>query len=945
MVEANVLGLRTPDDGTINVLIVEDNSMDAELSLLELRRAGVLAECVIVVNEDELRAAVRTFVPDVILCEFSFRGFDGFAAQRIVREVYAETPLIFVTGRLSEDLAVVALQSGAVDYILKPNLLRLPAAVQRAAYEARELRRFEQSLTVAEERARQHAERLDALWRITSNLTLRGHELMHAMLREAATAIRRTQRFGGVLSRIEGGELVVVGRGAQTNDDPDLRFFQIGQRVPIEITLLSRSRRSQGWDDFAILSDIPEGVTLLGWRAAILTQFDVGDSRYALVFASPEPTTIAFGTEDFAYLEVLASSFAKQLQVKRLEDTLRDEETRARQHAERLEALWTIVNDPTLRDVDLWLAMLGQAAADIRPDQSFQGLLWRVQDTNLVLEAIAAPPGHGIVGFSPKIGTTVPLEITILGKILADGVGTRSWDDIQSSAVLNEMARKHDLRSFIMTTFTAGGETWALSFASGQTTSAPLGPPDHAYIEVLASFFANHVQQRWQFNRIQYQQSHDALTGLLNRSEFRSQALAASSACDRYAVILLGVNAFREINESYGHLIGDALLVEVSSALQQRVSGDEIIGRIVGDVFGIYIAKPISRAFVRARALDFAEVFARGFSTGDREGKEFVALTASLGVALAPDDGATLDATLSHADIARFVAKERGHGSMVFYETGMEGDAQRRVAFRNELTEAIAEDQFTLYYQPHVELSTGAVAGCEALIRWNHPTRGLLLPSHFIPFAEQNGIITSIDTWVMRNAFAAAAELVALCPAFRLYFNLSGRQVSNPNLIRVFTAAARDGVPLGSVGVEITEGDAMRDVEATRHVCRALQRLNVRIAIDDFGTGYSSLSSLKRLPVDIVKIDQSFISGILSDPDSEAIAETIIAISKHFGIESLAEGVEQPAEAEWLRQRGCRYVQGFAISPALTLDDFKSWVSARDGYRTGDSCADTAGYR
>jgi diguanylate cyclase (GGDEF)-like protein len=930
-VEANVLGRRAPDDGTINVLIIEDNSMDAELSLLELRRAGVLTNCVIVANQDELGVALRTFVPDVILCDFSLAGFDGFAAQRIVREVYADTPLIFVTGTLSEDRAVMALQSGAVDYILKSSLLRLPTAVQRAVHEAREHRRFEESLTVAQERARQHAERLDALWQIANNPALRGQELMHAMLREAATAIRRPQRFRGVLARIEGGEVVVVGVGVDPDDDSHAIFLQIGQRVLLENTLIPRIHRSQGLDDLAIMSDVPERVLCMGWRSVISTHFDAGDFRYALTFASPEPTTTAFGTEDFAYLEVLASSFANQLQVNRLEDSLRDEEERSRQHAERLEALWKIVNDPALRDAELWFAMLSQAASAIRPSQGYRGMLWRIQGAEMILEAAADAPGHLLSERQTEVGSAIPLERTVIGKILAKGGGTRSWDDTHANVFSSPLARSIGSRSFAVTTFAAGGTTWALAFASGRTPSKPLGPQDHAYIEVLASFFANHVQQRWQFDRIQYQQSHDVLTGLLNRSQFRSQARSATNTADRYAVIQVDVNTFREINEAYGHMIGDALLVEVGNALQQRVSGDEIVGRVGGDVFGIYIPNPSSREFVRGRALDFAEVFVRGFSTGDREGKEFIALTASLGVAVAPDDGATLDAILSHADAALFIAKERGHGSMVFYETGMEGDAQRRAAFRNELTEAIAGDQFTLYYQPHVELSTGAVTGCEALIRWNHPARGLLLPGHFIPFAEQTGIITSIDTWVMQNAFAAAAELAALRPGFRLYFNLSGRQAGNPKLIRAFTAAARDGVALGNIGVEITESDAMRDVEATRHVCRALRRLNVRIAIDDFGTGYSSLSSLKRLPVDIVKIDQSFIAGILSDPDDEAIAETIIAISKHFGFESLAEGAEQPAEVEWLRQRGCRYVQGFAISHALPLDDFKSWVSARDG--------------
>jgi EAL domain-containing protein (putative c-di-GMP-specific phosphodiesterase class I) len=296
---------------------------------------------------------------------------------------------------------------------------------------------------------------------------------------------------------------------------------------------------------------------------------------------------------------------------------------------------------------------------------------------------------------------------------------------------------------------------------------------------------------------------------------------------------------------------------------------------------------------------------------------------------MAPYDGRSLDDILSHADAALFAAKERGPSSVVAYVSGMEGDPQRRATLRNDLTAAIGNDEFVLYFQPHVVLRDGAVSGCEALIRWRHPTRGLLLPGQFIPFAEQTGIITGIDDWVMKGAFAAAETLGSLRPDFRLYFNLSGRQAGSANVVRAFVKAARAGVPLRNIGVEITESDAMRDVEATRRVCRALRRLGVHVAIDDFGTGYSSLSSLKRLPVDIIKIDRSFISGLGIDPADETISETIMVIAERFGFTTLAEGVERQAEIDWLSERSCSLLQGFAVSRPLPLADFQSWLVAR----------------
>jgi diguanylate cyclase (GGDEF)-like protein len=793
-----------------------------------------------------------------------------------------------------------------------------------------EVNDLEDSLRHEEEQARQHAERLEALWGIANNPILRGEEQMLAMLRQAAATIRAGQSFNGLLGRVEETEVVVIGVGIDPHDsDPRTKRMRVGRRSPLVRTIIPRVGRTETWDDLAATGDYPEAMADLGWRAVISTQFSAGGSRYSLTFASSEPTSKPFSAGDAAYIDVLASSFAKQLEFEQLENSLREEEERARHHADRLEALWKVVNDPNLHGEELLRAMLGQAAAAIRSNQNFRGMLWRVQGTDMIVESLSA--FHGMPDtVETVVGATVPLDRTIIGKVLAEGTHTRSWDDLESSSYRSNFSSVHHTRAMIVTTFIAGATTWGISFISSEAAAKPLGPQDHVFVEVLASFFANHVQQLWQFERLQYQQAHDVLTGLLNRSQFRSVVRSTARTSSSYAIILLDIDAFREINESYGHMIGDALLVEVGNALRLRASDDEIVGRIGDDVFGVYIGNPISKEFVMSRALSFAEAFASGFSTGDREGKEFIARTAGLGIAIAPDDGLHIDAILSHADAALVKAKERGHGSLVFYEAGMEGDAHRRTALRNEIAEAIAGNQFELYYQPHIEVATGKVTGCEALVRWNHPARGLLLPQHFIPFAEQSGIIGGIDSWVMQNACAAANELAALRPGFRLYFNLSGRQAGDPTVVRELTAAARRGVALENLGVEITETDAMRDVEATRLVCRALRRLNVRIAIDDFGTGYSSLSSLKRLPVDIVKVDRSFISGVLNDPHDETIADTIISIAARFGFESLAEGVEDLGEIGWLRQRPCRYMQGFAICHPLPIDAFKAWLDGHE---------------
>jgi len=750
---------------TTRLLIIDDSPYDVELSLRTLRRSGAAIECVVAGDEAELRRALATFVPDVILCDFSLPGLDGLGAQRIVREFHTDTPLIFVSGTISEDLAVAALRSGAVDYVLKSNLQRLPSAVQHALTEARE----------------------------------------RTLLRES----------------------------------------------------------------------------------------------------------------------------------------LEDSEERARMHADRLEALWKIVNDPQLRDKDLWLALLAQAAANIWPGIVSRGTLWRIHGDVIVLEAAIEAESALLPSLDIVAGRSIPLANSIFERVIDSGESTQSWDDFQASPDASVYDHAEKLHALVFTRFTAGGTTWILSFASGCAATRPLGRQEHAFIEVLASFFANHVQQRWQYDRIVYQQSHDVLTGLLNRSQFRSQALEATRKSGAFAVALVDINAFREINESYGHMIGDALLVEVASALQKCTREGDVIGRIGGDVFAIYLADPESDGGLSERLHAIADIFNWPFSTGDREGKEFVSRSASIGAAIAPADGLDFATIFSHADAALATAKERGHGLLVLYTPGMEGDALRRAELRNELGIAIAENQFMFHYQPHVDLVTGEVTGCEALIRWNHPVRGLVMPGQFIPFAEQIGFIQQIDLWVMRNAFEAARIVGATRPGFRLYFNLSGRQVGDAGIVRAFIEAARNGVELAHIGVEITETDAMRNVAATRAVCRALRRLNVRIAIDDFGTGYSSLSSLKMLPVDIVKIDRSFVAGIQNDPHDGVIAETIISIADRFGFESLGEGAEEPEEVEWLRNHGCRYVQGYAIGRPLPLDAFATWLEA---WTAGERPASARGF-
>jgi len=903
----------------VKALLIEDNALDADLALRALKRSGMKVASVIVESEAELRAALSTFEPDIVLCDFSVPGFDGFAAQAVVQEVYPECPLIFVSGAISEERAALALQSGAVDYVMKSSLIRLPIAVERAVDAAR----------IVKARARRalwHAHRLDAFWRTATDPTLHGGDALQAMLRQAAVDSSSLQSFHVFFCRKdEDGKRRVLCSTKMKSEEPSDHEIAALEALGDS----DRLNRTSRWDDASLDPAAPAAFAAAGWRAVASAQFEAAGAACWLTFASTEPIAGGFQTDDEAYMNVLISSFAHQVQIDSLEASLRDEEDRSRRHALRLEASWKIANDPALDDVERWRALLAQAAGSIWPDHGFRGTFWRVDGDEMICEAVGSAPDRILTNELVKIGAVLPIATSPAGPVVALGSGTRSWDDVQASEPGLTQAKAAGTRSCIVTAFKTGSVTWVLAFGSVRMTSKPLGPLERSYVEVIASFFSSHVQARWQYGRLQYQQSHDALTGLLNRAQFRTQAVALAEASGDYATLLIDVDAFHEINESYGHSAGDAVLVEIGSALARQALPDEFIGRIGGDVFAVYIPAPTSTEFLTARIRSFASAFAHAFANGNRPGAEGITRSASMGIAVAPADGNDLETVFSRADAALAVAKERGN-AVVWYQAGMENVAHLRATLRTEIAEAIAKNQFVLHYQPHVDIRNGRVTGCEALIRWNHPTRGLVPPSEFIPFAEEVGIIKDIDHWVMREAFAAASTFSMTRPEFRLYFNFSGRQMGDPTIVRTFVNAARLGVPLKNIGVEITETDAMRNVRVSHVVCRAFRKLGVNIAIDDFGTGYSSLASLKDLAVDVVKIDQSFVSGVIADPNDSAITRTMISIAAQFGFEALGEGAEDLATVEWLRRNGCRYVQGYAVGRPMPLDAFNDWLDAND---------------
>jgi diguanylate cyclase (GGDEF)-like protein len=390
---------------------------------------------------------------------------------------------------------------------------------------------------------------------------------------------------------------------------------------------------------------------------------------------------------------------------------------------------------------------------------------------------------------------------------------------------------------------------------------------------------------------------------------------------------VISLDGFRAINEEYGHIIGDALLVEVGAALEREVGDGGVTGRLAGDTFGAFLTGVGTQDDARHRLGVLQGVFTRPFSTGDRDGTEFIPVSATIGAAVARSADEKFDLLLSHADTAVLAAKRLGHGRLELFAAGMESEATSRARTSTEISRAIEGGEFELYFQPHLDVQTMAVSGAEALIRWHHPKRGVVLPNAFIPFAEQHGLIRPISQWVMGAALTASARLRDCNPAFRLYFNLSGVDFSDGAIVDELREAGRHGANLANVGVELTETAAMADLGAAARSLRHLQELGVTVAIDDFGTGYSGLALLKRLPVNLIKIDRSFINEVLLGKRDAAITESVIRNGEQLGYETVGEGVESVEQLEWLRGRGCRYVQGFAVARPQPLDGFVDWLA------------------
>ncbi|MBV8434390.1 MAG: bifunctional diguanylate cyclase/phosphodiesterase [Candidatus Eremiobacteraeota bacterium] len=506
---------------------------------------------------------------------------------------------------------------------------------------------------------------------------------------------------------------------------------------------------------------------------------------------------------------------------------------------------------------------------------------------------------------------------TAAGRHPIEAGKTVSYSDLNESGV----------RAYIATPFSVGNLQYELGFWSASPREAGFDDEDLEYVQVLAGFFAGLFRQRRQEEQLAHLALFDALTGLANRQHLldrlRSSIAAHRRRDAQCALLVIDLNRFKQVNDVLGHAAGDAALMEIAERLKNVLRAEDSLARIGSDRFAVITSLMKSPAEVVALAERLRDASVEPLKIEDHT----FHISSSVGISVFPTDGVDPKSMLDHAGAAANRAKEEGSGRYKFYSNEISQSVRSRQELFNDLRNAVNLGEFALHFQPQVDLRTGATVGAEALLRWQHGRRGMVDPSAFVPAAEENGLMVPIGTWVLQQALLQWRPLVDFSPSLHLGINVSARQFGDPDFYELLSDAIEAArVAPDSIVIEITETVAMANPAATRATLLRCKERGLMVALDDFGTLYSSLAYLKTLPIDIVKIDKSFVDGLPHDHFDGAIVHAVISLADALGCSIVAEGVETREQAQWLAEAGCQSAQGFLYSKGLPYDEFVNWM-------------------
>ncbi|MFL9927109.1 EAL domain-containing protein [Herbaspirillum lusitanum] len=537
---------------------------------------------------------------------------------------------------------------------------------------------------------------------------------------------------------------------------------------------------------------------------------------------------------------------------------------------------------------------------------------------NAIMIMSASEPEHTIEYVNPAFQRITGYSASeIIGGNIRILEG-RDSDPAGLEAVWQAMREKREHNVILRNYHKDGSELWSDFYI------APVRGEGDQVTHFVAALYDITSMKRYEAE-LEFQASRDTLTGLINRHMLRNNLDQAISSATRQQhsmwVVFVDLDRFKFVNDTLGHKAGDVLLKTIAGRLRAAVRQADTVARLGGDEF-IMILPEQEETLLDTRSLQ--RIMDAVAAPVTIEGHTLF-MTCSLGISCYPADGLDGETLVKHADIAMYRAKQTGRNNFQFYTPAMNEQALERLRIEGDLRNALDNNEFLLHYQPKVDLQSGRVVGMEALIRWQHPQLGMVSPARFVGLAEETGLILPIGAWVLRTACAQCRVWqLAGYSDLSVSVNLSVRQFLQKDLVSSVADALQDtGLAATSLELELTESLMMTDVEHAIGILRELKTLGVNLSIDDFGTGYSSLAYLKRFPIDVLKIDKSFVRDITSDADDAAITASIISLARHLKLKVIAEGVETDEQLDYLRHYGCDEIQGYLFSPPVPPERFE----------------------
>ena len=930
----------------LRVLIVEDQPDDAELIAEYLRDAGLTAVWERVDTEASFAAKLDAGF-DLIIADYHLPQFGAPRALDVLKERGLDIPFIVVSGTIGEDAAVAVMRSGARDYVFKENLSRLRPAVEREVRAAAERK----AARVAQgEYLRRLASifdsALDAVVTMDANgvitdwnpmaETVFGWPKSEVVGRPVADTIMpqryREAHRRGLRHFLETGEGPALNRRLELDG-----LHRDGHEFPIELSI-GATPSGHGYVFSAFARDIgerrraEEAVRRLAATVATSTDAIISADLNGLIIDWNAGAERMYG---YAAQDVIGRGLAMIVPDDRL-DELRVAIDRVIR-GEQIAQLETVRRrrDGSLVDVSISLAPLTDvrgtviATTGIARDmssvrQAAQALRSSEERYRRIVET--AFEGVWIIDSDNKTTFVNGRMADMLGYTLEEMLGkpvlTFMDADAQAAFVANRDRRQLAYQAEHEFRFRRadGSELWVLLEASPDRDAAG------NYLGSLA-MVTDVTERRRAQKALEHQTRHDALTGLPNRlllGERLAEALtSARSAHHQVGVLVLDLDHFKEVNETFGLLAGDRLLEQVGPRLQSQIRTGDVVARLGGDEFAVLLLETDGTAAttLAARLLDALQL------PFEVQGQH-LDVAASIGIAIYAEDGDDAGTLLRHADIALFVAKQ-ARGAFVRYAAEHEKQGASRLTLMADLRQALHDDdQLFLRFQPLVSLRDRSLAGVEALVRWQHPQRGLVSPIDFVPFAEKTGLVQPLTKWVLASALKQAAAWHRGGHAIPVSVNISMRDLVDPGFPQLVSKLLRDaGAEPSWVRLEITESVIMSKPEQAINTLAQLRKLGVRLAVDDFGTGYSSLAYLDRLPIHEIKIDKSFVSAMAGEVSRTNIVRASIDLGHSLRLESVAEGVEDARTWDVLAALGCDMAQGYFISPPLLAEEVVSWLA------------------